>query len=169
MNNVVYQNRNPSADIANVLTFSASEGRSVALSKIAEQAMEEAKKLLRSGSEEKLRKTERELLVQLAELDDENDYDDEFLKPSKTATNTTRNALLQAYRGISDFALLPKFITADGDGGIRVQWQNEMKELRLIGSDEGELKLYWQNGSVYDLEEPKIINLISRLKWLKEA
>lgn len=167
MNNAVYQN--PAANIECIYTFSASEGHSVKLSTIVEQARLEAIKLRHSASEEKLQQPERELLVLLAELDDEDDYDEEFLKPSKTATNTTRNVLLQAYRGHTNFSLLPKFVTADGDGGIRIQWQNKAKELRLLCSDKGELKLYWQNGSEYGLEEPKITNLISRFEWLKEA
>lgn len=169
MNKAVYQNRKPSMGIAYFRAFNALEGCSVELSKIAESAMREAIKIRHSDFEEKLRQIERELLVLLAELEDESDYDEEFLKPSKTATDTTRNVLLQAYRGHTNFSLLPKFVTADGDGGIRVQWQNEAKELRLLCSDEGELKLYWQNGSEYGLEEPKITNLISRFKWLKEA
>ncbi len=169
MNNAVYQNRKPSVNIEYVHTFSASEGRSVELSKIVEQARLEAIKLRHSASEEKLQQSERELLVSLAELDDESDYDEEFLKPSKLATDTTRNVLLQAYRGHTNFSLLPKFVTADGDGGIRIQWQKEAKELRLLCSDEGELKLYWQNGSEYGLENPKITNLITRFGWLKEA
>ncbi|MDQ3747405.1 MAG: hypothetical protein M3367_00090 [Acidobacteriota bacterium] len=166
---VPYNYKKPFVDILNVRTFSASEGRSVELSKIAEQAMREAVKARHSAFEEKQQQTESLLLVFLAELDDESDYNEEFLKPSKFATNAARNVLLQAYRGLSNFSLLPTFVTADGDGGIRILWQNEAKELRLLCSDEGTLKLYWQDGKNYGLEESEITNLISRFEWLKEA
>ncbi len=155
-------------NIMNVRTFSTSEGRSVELSKIAAQVMQEAVEIRHSASEEK-QQTERDLLVFLAELDDEDDYNEEFLMPSESATNATRNVLLQAYRSLANFSLLPKFITADGDGGIRIQWQNEARELRLLCSDEGTLKLYWQDGNEYDLEKPEVSNIISRFKWLKEV
>jgi len=166
---VPYNYTKPFVDIMNVRTFSASEGRSVELFKIAEQAMRDAVEIRHSASEEKQQQTERDLLVSLAELDDESDYNEEFLMPSESAINATRNVLLQAYRSLANFSLLPKFITADGDGGIRIQWQNGARELRLLCSDEGALKLYWQDGNNYDLEEPEVANIISRLKWLKEV
>ena len=166
---VSYNYTKPFVDIMNVRTFSSYEGRSVELSKIADQAMREAVKISHSAYEEKQQQTERDLLVFLAELDDEGDYNEEFFMPSESATNATRNVLLQAYRSLSNFSLLPKFVTADGDGGIRIQWQNGARELRLLCSDEGALKLYWQDGNNYDLEEPEVANIISRLKWLKEV
>lgn len=168
-NAVPYNHQKPFVDIANVRAFSASAGRSIELEKIVEQSLREAVDFRNSALEEVKQKTEMELLVYLAKLDDENDYDEDFLKPSKSATDKTRNILLQAYRGISDFSLLPKFVTADGDGGIRVQWRSETRELRLICSTEGALKLYWQDGNNYDLEEPTVTNLITRFEWLKEA
>ena len=164
-----YNHQKPFVDMANVRAFSASAGRSIELEKILEQSLREAVDFSNSALEENKQKTETELLVYLAKLDDESDYDEDFLKPSKSATDKTRNILLQAYRGISDFSLLPKFITADGDGGIRVQWRNDTRELRLICSTEGVLKLYWQDGKDYDLEEPTVKNLITRFKWLNEV
>ncbi|MGI8555867.1 MAG: hypothetical protein ACR2LT_05875 [Pyrinomonadaceae bacterium] len=168
-NAVPYNHQKPFVDIANVRAFSASAGRSIELEKIVEQSLHEAADFRNSALEKVKQKTETELLVYLAKLDDENDYDEDFLKPSNSATDKTRNILRQAYRGISDFSLLPKFVTADGDGGIRVQWRNETRELRLICSAEGALKLYWQDGNDYDLEESTITNLITRFEWLKEA
>ena len=166
---VLYQYRQQNSDILNIRAFSASEGRSVELSKIAEQAKREAEELRHSAIQEKQNEIERKLLVHLAELDDDSDYDKEFLKPSKVATTTTRNTLLQAYRGIFNFTYLPKFITADGEGGIRIQWQNKEREIRLLCSAEGLLKLYWQDGKKYDLEEPTIKNLTARFYWLNLA
>jgi len=166
---VPYNYQKAFVGIANVRAFSAAAGRSVELEKIIEQSLREALDFRNTTLEENKRKTETDLLVYLAKLDDESDYDEDFLKPSRLATNTTRNILLQAYRGVSDFSLLPKFVTADGDGGIRVQWRNETRELRLICSAEGALKLYWQDGKNYDLEEPTVTNLITRFEWLKEA
>jgi hypothetical protein len=131
--------------------------------------MREAVEMRHSASEEKQQQIERNLLVFLAELDDESDYNEEFLMPSELATNATRNVLLQAYRSLANFSLLPRFVTADGDGGIRIQWQHGARELRLLCSDEGALKLYWQDGNNYDLEEPEVANITSRLKWLKEV
>jgi hypothetical protein len=164
---VPYNYQNTFVDIAYVRTSSASDGFSVELSKIIEQTLREAVGFRHYAFEDKQQETETQLLVSLSKLDDESDYDEEFLKPSKSATDTTRNILLQAYRSLSDFSLLPKFITADGDGGIRVQWRNETRELRLICSAEGLLKLYWQDGKNYNLEDPTVTNLITRFKWLK--
>lgn len=166
---VPYHNQKSFVNTSYLFAFSALEGDSVELSKIAEQTRHQAVGFRYSALEEKQKDTERRLLVTLAELDDESDYGKEFLKPSNSALETTRNILLQAYRGLLDFSLLPKFVTADGDGGIRVQWRNEESELRLLCSDEGELKLYWQDGKKYGLEEPTVTNLIVRFEWLKEA
>jgi hypothetical protein len=166
---VAYNNAKFFVNIFNVRPFIPSEGSSEVLSKISEQAKNGAIDIRHSASKEKQQQTERQLLVFLAELDDESDYNDEFLKPSKSATNATRNILLQAYRGLSNFSLLPKFVTADGVGGIRIQWQNEAKELRLLCSNEGALKLYWQDGDKYGLEEPAVANIILRFGWLKEV
>lgn len=167
-NTVSYNYKKPFVDIINARAFSAAAGRSIELEKIIQQTLREAETFHESALEESRQKTETDLLAYLAKLDDESDYDDDFVKPSKSATDRTRNILLQAYRGISDFSVLPKFVTADGDGGIRVQWRNGTKELRLICSDEGVLKLYWQDGGIYDLEDPTITNLITRFGWLKE-
>lgn len=166
---VPYNYQKAFVGIANVRAFSAATGRSVELEKIIEQSLREAFDFRNTALEENRRKTETDLLVYLAKLDDESDYDEDFLKPSRLATNTTRNILLQAYRGVSDFSLMPKFITPDGNGGIRVQWRNEKTELRLICSAEGTLKLYWQEGKIYDLEEPTVTNLIARFEWLKDV
>lgn len=168
-NTVPYNYQKSFEDISYAQAFSAFEGGSVELGKLAQQARQQAIELRYSALEEKQRETERLLLVSLAELEDEDDYDEEFLQPSQSASDTTQNLLLQAYRNLSDFSLLPKFITADGDGGIRVQWRNNERELRLICATTGELKLYWQNGNNYDLEEPSLTNLTKKLKWLKEA
>jgi hypothetical protein len=169
MTNAGYENQKPFLDISHIRTFSASEGRSVELSKIMEDARQKAIGLRYSALEENKQKTERDLLVFLSELGDDSDYNGDFLKPSESATNATRNILLQAYRSLTDFSLLPKFITADGDGGIRLQWKNEARELRLICSEVAEFNLYWQDGEKYSLEKPTLQNLIARLKWLKEA
>ena len=169
MANAIYHNQKPLTDILNVRTFSVSEGRSVELSRIVEEAKQQAIGLRYSAVEEKQQEKERQLLVHLAELDDEGDYTEEFLKPSKPAMEMTRNILLQAYRGFSDFSRLPKFVTADGDGGIRIQWQTSRRELRLLCSNEGELKLYWQDGEKYGLEKPTVTNLTARFEWLNEA
>ncbi len=166
---VPYNYQKSSAEVFCVRVFSPSEGDSVMLGKLPEQAMHQAIERRYAALVEKQRETERFLLVSLAELEDESDYDEEFLKPSQFASDTMQNVLLQAYRNLSDFSELPKFVTADGDGGIRVQWRNNERELRLICSTTGELKLYWQNGNNYDLEEPSLTNLTKRLKWLKEA
>lgn len=167
---VPYNYQKAFVDIANVRAFSAAAGRSVELEKIIRQSLREALDFRSATLEENKRKTETDLLVYLAKLDDESDYDEDFLKPTRSATDTTRNILLQAYRAATpDFSIMPKFITPDGDGGIRVQWRNEERELRLICSAGGTLKLYWQDGKIYDLEEPTVTNLIARFEWLKDV
>ena len=168
-NTVSYNQINPFMDIADVRLYSELERNSVELSKIFSQIFQDAKNFPSFSLEENQRKVETNLLVHLAKLDDESDYDEEFLKPSKSATDTTRNILRQAYRNLSKFSLLPEFITADGDGGIRVQWINNLRELRLICSTEGALKLYWQDNDNYGLEESTLNNLTERLEWLKEV
>lgn len=170
MNNFVYRQLTGNVDLSNVLAFSSAFGRSERLSEVAEQARLLEIILRRSAVEEKQKQTESELLVLLADLDNEEDYDENFLKPTGIAFSTVRNTLLQAYRSSSNFLPLPKFVLADGDGGIRVEWRNLTRELGLFFSDQGELKIYWQEGKNYGLDEATTItNTIAKLKWLAEA
>ena len=178
MAETTYQNR--TSNLSDARAFSANEGRSIKLENLAEERRQEALRLQQPDStagqvktqsssffqHSDSAETERQLLIRLSELNYDEDYDEDFLPPSKLATESTRNMLIQAYRILPNFTLLPKFITADGDGGIRVQWQKAEKELRLICNAVGELKIYWQTGKEYGLDESKVLLLAERIKSL---
>jgi hypothetical protein len=169
-NATLYQSPKICVDFSHVRTFSAADGRLISLEEEAEQKRQEAMRLRRSSVENTGQEHERKLFALLAELENEEDYDDDFLKPEQIAFAKTRNILSQSYRGLYNFSLLPQFVLADGDGGIRVEWRNEARELRLLCSETGGMKIYWQENKDYDIEEIVTVpSLTARLEWLKEA
>lgn len=71
-----------------------------------------------------------ELLTDLQEIIKADDYDDDFVKPSVNSINQTMKLILGAVSKIRKSFPVGNILT-DGDGGLRIEWILEKKELRL--------------------------------------
>jgi hypothetical protein len=57
----------------------------------------------------------------------------------------------------------------DSEGGLRVEWEFDRREVRLIvhAHELGENYIYWQDGEEYNIVTPISVNILSgRLRWL---
>ncbi len=89
----------------------------------------------------------------LVELNNE-EYDEEFLEPTKYAYDCARRFMLEAYK-VFQYALLTPHYVPDGEGGIRIEWENGTRELRLIcpSSESKSPYLYHEDGDEYGVDE----------------
>ena len=107
------------------------------------------------------------ILTSLAELNEEH-YDEDFLAPTFFAITSVINHLRTASRPLGDSLPIPNII-ADGDGGIRVEWRNAEKDLRLLhpASEVNQIKLYFQEGKKYWIDNLTTDDdLVNGLRWL---
>ena len=165
INSALFKTQQPTSAFSHARTFNALAGQSISIEQIAGQKAIEESHRRRLTIADEPRETERKVLVKLTELDNQDDYDEDFLMPTTRAFTATRNILSQAYRSLTD-SLLPNFINADGDGGIRIHWRNKSKEISLFCSETGELKLYWQDGNPHLEDTVTVKNLVAKLEWI---
>lgn len=95
-------------------------------------------------------------------------YNEDFVAP----TNHILEGAIKLLQSINDFLgyemPVPRFIVPDGEGGIRVEWRNHNKHLRLSLSDE-RVYLYFEEAADYGvIEDFDAVELIERLKWLNQ-
>ena len=95
-------------------------------------------------------------------------YDDEFLPPSNFAFEKIKYWLRYANNFFGYEMSIPSFIVPDGEGGIRIEWKNDRKHLRVSLSEE-RIYLYFEDGSDYDvIENFAAEQLIEKLRWLNQ-
>lgn len=104
------------------------------------------------------------LQSQLATLQDDDGYDDEFLRP-------TRHAIEMANKWLAEVAYLPSggHVSTVGDGGVRIEWSNDDKRIHLViaGEVSGRTYIYHQDGSAYGVDRNVSgSNLVNWLRWL---
>ncbi len=96
------------------------------------------------------------------------DYDNDFLAPSNYAYKCAQDFMSAALKCFSVDLLIPYFVP-DGEGGIRLEWVNGARELRLICPASGSKKpyLYHEDGDIYGvIEEVTDSVLREQLRWL---
>ena len=111
------------------------------------------------------------LLTDLATLLQSQDYNDEFIRPTRHALTRTWNIL----RDASVFTTGPfpvGTIFPDGDGGLRIEWIRPSRELRLAVSaqPDGKAYIYHELGDRYDVDYRVTPNILAFwLNWLNEG
>lgn len=101
----------------------------------------------------------------IADLYFDDEYDDEFLRPSAYAFDKS-NLLLTKVSHILSGLPGGGYVSTDGAGGIRIEWSVGEKNVRLIiaESQSGKSYIYHEAGSIYDVDRdisPKSVS-----KWL---
>jgi hypothetical protein len=113
------------------------------------------------------RKSLLEFKTELEQLLSE-DYDEEFLKPTRFALTTMMSFLLSLSQSFSPPLPIPHFIP-DGEGGLRAEWERFGKEIRLVCPSDGSRKpyLYFELGDSYDLvRDISNAKFVGQFKWL---
>lgn len=106
----------------------------------------------------------------LAELRNES-YDEDFIAPSAYAYECARDFMFAAFNSFGCKLPVP-FYVPDGEGGIRIEWEQGARELRLIcpASDSQSPYLYHEEGSDYEVDEQVTDSVLrERLRWLISA
>ena len=152
-----------------LLLFDGDEGRSVTLGELAQRrSAAEANKFQKESRSisDLIREENREMLNHKFEDLLNEEYDEEFLAP----TEHILEGAIQLIYSINDYLgyemPIPLFVIPDGEGGIRIEWQNMDKHLRL-SLGEGRIYLYFEDNSQYDaVENFDAKQLVEKLKWL---
>lgn len=98
------------------------------------------------------------------------EYDEEFLAPTKYAYDLAQSFLDDAFR-LYERGLPTPNIIPNGEGGIRLEWISDSRELRLICPSQNDKPayIYYQEGNEYSVETDATPSmLITRLDWLTE-
>lgn len=101
---------------------------------------------------------------ELASLLNDDDYDDDFLKPTEYAVSRTKDLLTGLE---SQIGSLPHFYCSTcGNGDVRTEWRKGDKEVRLVISD-AQSYIYWDHVALYGaVNEVTVDTLVERIKWL---
>lgn len=93
-------------------------------------------------------------VVQLYELDTDNEYDDDFRRPSRKALTQLLNHLFFVHE-IFDTNLLHLHFSTSGDGEIRCETENEGKVVRIVINENSEKSyIYYQvHDDFYDADK----------------
>jgi len=107
------------------------------------------------------------LLSDLAELFQRDDYDEDFVRPTVHALKTTWGLLATAGTKLGSGIPLGT-IYPYGNGGLRIEWIGQEKELRLSISPTagGQSYIYYEVGDRYDADyNVSASNLANWLRW----
>lgn len=106
-------------------------------------------------------------LRRLGELMVEEEYDEEFLKPTPVAYEFTWNVLAGAIAGLIGIVPLAS-PAAVGDGGIFLQWGGQDRYVRLlVPADPSQAYLYCKGGEeTRTIREVSSVRLVQSLRWL---
>lgn len=110
-----------------------------------------------------------DLLSQLGALMASEDYDGDFLSPTEKAAAQMRDFLKEA-SGLLKTAFPAGTISADRDGGLRLEWIRPNRELRLVvsASQRGRSYVYHEQGDDYAADYAPNANELSKwLNWLE--
>lgn len=96
----------------------------------------------------------------------EDDYG--ILKPTQHAFFTTVQLLINA--GLQSRKRLPYgSVASDSEGGVRIEWYRDGREVRLVvpASEDGQPYIYHESGDVYSIERNPSASTLSRwLDWI---
>ncbi len=103
----------------------------------------------------------------LNEVMQDDDYDEDYAAPSESAYTRTKTFLYEACKVFEDNLRIPYFVP-DGDGGLRVEWEYQGREVRLLcpAQDAQSGNIYFEEGEVYGVEEATVTAFLKRLGWL---
>jgi hypothetical protein len=103
-------------------------------------------------------------------LSDETNFDSECLAPTERSIEATlsllANAALELYAPLPEGVLYP-----DGDGGLRVDWKQDNRQLRLVihRASPSQDYIYHQEGTEYGLETNVSARQVAGwARWLME-
>lgn len=108
------------------------------------------------------------LLRDIEELMRSDEYDDDFLIPTKYAVNQAKEWLDRAAKIRLDFPVGGK-VSTDGSGSLRIRWISRDKEVCLVSSADPYKKsyIYYENDSDYDAELDVTPDAIAnKIAWL---
>jgi len=103
-------------------------------------------------------------------LQQDSNYNDDFMKPTEYAFTTTWNLLDQASSIVEGLFPLGT-VYPDGDGGLRVEWIRPQRELRLIipSCEEERHYIYHESGAEYAADyNVSAKSLGNWLNWLNQ-
>lgn len=104
----------------------------------------------------------------LALYDEEPEDDYGILKPTQHAFFTAVQLLTSA--GLQSRNRLPYgSVASDSEGGVRIEWYRDAKEVRLVvpASEDGQPYIYHESGDVYNIERNPSASTLSRwLDWI---
>jgi|GEM_PF-6201875 len=93
------------------------------------------------------------LVAGIAKLLNEDDYDEEFIKPTNY---TISRALELIFATASTFSSIPTQgkLSTDGMGGIRMEWKYRDKEIRAVisATAQGRSYIYYEQNDTYDID-----------------
>lgn len=102
----------------------------------------------------------------LAALRDDDEYDDDFLRPTNYAIEKAREWLIETNSKLDG---LPPggHVSTIGDGGVRVEWASDNKRIHLVIASDvlGKTYIYHQEGLVYDVD--RNVSSMALSKWLR--
>ena len=104
------------------------------------------------------------VLILIACLNEDEDYDADFLKPTVSNFHQVFDLIKKVYS--SPPSPSQPYVTADGVGGVRLRWVNKNKEIRLqynSSLDKGSY-IYHQQDDQYDVDY--LVNSDNLKKWL---
>jgi hypothetical protein len=106
-----------------------------------------------------------QLFSALTALLEDDEYDDDFLRPTTYAIEQVRKWLSQTSQLI---VKMPSggHLSTDGSGGLRVEWAKGSKEIRLIvpATKEQAAFVYHEDGADYGADQN--ISSLTIAKWL---
>jgi hypothetical protein len=96
------------------------------------------------------------------------EYDEDFLEPSQYVFKKVAEFLFEANSNLAYEMPLPTFVVPDGEGGIRVEWKINDKQLRLVYSTQRNYLYLEYNSAPEGIENFNIRQLIESLRWLNQ-
>lgn len=111
-----------------------------------------------------------QLFSALTVLLEDDEYDDDFLRPTGYAIEQVRKWLSQVNHIIAKIPSGGHFST-DGSGGLRVEWSKGQKEIRLIvpATKEQVAFIYHEDGTDYGADQTISSHAIAKwLTWLSK-
>ncbi len=155
----------------NLTAFDSATGKSVTLKELAQKRAEvESERFHREAISfsDSIRQENWQIISdRFKDLLDEK-YNEEFLAPADYAYSVSRRLLHIINDSLGYDMLIPVFIVPDGEGGIRVEWKNNDKHVRLSLSEQ-RVYMYFEHNSDYDVNEDfEIQELIEKLRWLNQ-
>lgn len=155
-----------SYDLLNINTTDIYTGNTVSLEELALRTLEREQGRFSSieiNQQENFANF-REGLFELTQ----DEYDEEFLAPTNFSYQSILKFLDSLSKSFNKRLPLPNFIP-DGEGGIRAEWENQGRELRLVCPAKPNWKpyLYHEEGDSYDVEKDlKVGTFIKWFSWL---